>query len=107
MIKFVSPIVFLIDIFTEKYPNKDASVELVSKMEGCYGETCFANDGKVYIQIDVKQSIEQILDILAHELAHLQAGIEADHGEQWKKVYDNLVFEFNKRYLQEVEKELE
>jgi len=57
------------------------------------GETFFPDDGSIpviSINARLKRGVQGSLDILAHELAHVRAGIEAEHGPEWKVAYHEL-----------------
>ena len=57
------------------------------------GETFFPDDGStpvISINGRLKRGVQGTLDILAHELAHVAAGTEAEHGPEWKKAYGEM-----------------
>jgi len=47
------------------------------------------------VLINAGISVVDAVEILAHELAHIAVGIEADHGEEWEKAFDNIFKEYN------------
>ncbi len=109
------PVVFINDpfhvvyqAFKELYPDKeceimfDYNVETTDTHERVKGVTIFPDDGSIpQIRIDCEQTIDQISEILAHELAHVALGkpdwddIELDHGEDFEKVLDEIFDRFN------------
>lgn len=105
MIKYIDPVKKLISIFEKGHPDINAQVDFVTGIDHkkFLGETCFADDGKIYVQVSINQTMIQIVDVLAHELAHVGAGPAADHGEKWQLEYDEL----NRRFNDEMEKEIE
>lgn len=94
-----NPLYIMVDIFNENFvidsEGREIEVEVSfstgSDFKGC---TWFDDDGKAYaIDIEVNQSMVQILDILTHELAHVVTGCYEDehyHSEEWEIVYNTL-----------------
>ena len=41
-------------------------------------------------------SINNAVEIFAHELAHAGVGVEQEHNERWRKAFDDLFDEYNK-----------
>lgn len=60
------------------------------------GLTDFADDGEITIFIDTDLSINNSVEIFAHELAHAAVGIGHDHDEVWENAFDSLFEEYNK-----------
>ena len=60
------------------------------------GLTDFADDGEITIFIDCDLSINNAVEIFAHELAHAGVGVGHEHDEVWKKAFDDLFNEYNK-----------
>ena len=60
------------------------------------GLTDFADDGEITIFIDTDLSINNSVEIFAHELAHAAVGVEHEHDEAWEKAFDDLFEEYNK-----------
>ena len=93
-----NPLSVMVDIFNEKFcvdmQGREIEVEICFSsgmdFKGC---TWFDDDGKPYIiYIEVNQTIVQILDVLAHELAHVVTGCyeEEHHNTAWEIVYNTL-----------------
>lgn len=59
-----------------------------------FGSTTFPDDGIPLIDINPELTVCNAVEILAHELAHVIAGADAEHGRQWNSVFD----EINERY---------
>lgn len=60
------------------------------------GLTDFADDGEITIFIDTDLSINDAVEIFAHELAHAGVGVGHEHDEVWEKTFDDLFKEYNK-----------
>ena len=60
------------------------------------GLTDFGDDGEITVFIDTELSINNAVEIFAHELAHVAVGVEHDHDEVWEKAFDDLFEEYNK-----------
>ena len=75
--------------------------------EKAYGLTHFAEDGEITILVEADLTINNAIEIFAHELAHAAVGIEHGHGEVWEKAFNDLFDEYNKigeeMYLRSVE----
>ncbi len=60
------------------------------------GLTDFDEDGEIFIFIDTELTINNAVEIFAHELAHAGVGVEHEHDEAWEKAFDDLFNEYNK-----------
>ena len=60
------------------------------------GLTDFSEDGEITIFIDSDLSINNAIEIFAHELAHVGVGVGHEHDEIWEKAFDDLFDEYNK-----------
>lgn len=60
------------------------------------GLTDFGDDGEITIFVDVDLSINNAVEIFAHELAHAGVGVEHGHDDVWEKAFDDLFNEYNK-----------
>lgn len=60
------------------------------------GLTDFDEDGTITIFVDSNLTINDAVEIFAHELAHAGAGAEHAHDEVWEKTFDDLFDEYNK-----------
>jgi hypothetical protein len=75
----------------------------------CYGRACLNLEGKRNtILLDQKTDVLTLIDVLAHELAHVITGIEdEDHSDKWMDIYQSLVLKYNsfsnEKYKQEYE----
>lgn len=82
--------------FRELYPGVEYVAQLVPNLvdpDGgpIFGETFFPEDGGVpVISISAEAPANAIPELLAHELAHLIAGVEADHGPEWETAMDAI-----------------
>lgn len=63
--------------------------------EAC-GLTDFSDDGEITIFIDTDLSINNAVEIFAHELAHAGVGVDHEHDDVWEKAFDDLFDEYNK-----------
>lgn len=60
------------------------------------GLTDFGDDGEITIFVDVDLSINDAVEIFAHELAHAGVGADHEHDDVWAKAFDDLFDEYNK-----------
>lgn len=93
------PFQMIIDCFHEMFPGKycqifwtdKKSLRKSTKQKKALGVTEFPDDGTFpVVWVCCDQTVMQAMDILSHELAHVAAGTEADHGPEWEKIYANL-----------------
>lgn len=98
-----SPFEILAEAFRRLYPDVEYMAFIDSNIgegengEKVYGLTNFDEDsGAITIFVDSNLSIENAVEIFAHELAHAVVGIEHDHDEVWEGAFDELFKEYNK-----------
>lgn len=60
------------------------------------GMTVFGSDGEITIFVDTDLTINDSVEIFAHELAHAGSGEVHTHDEKWQKAFDALFNEYNK-----------
>lgn len=88
--------------FEKLYPGKKPHCVWVSWISGekeegdTYGVTDFEDDGTVWVAIVTSLPVKDALEIFAHELAHVSAGHEAEHGPEWEKAFDAIETEYNR-----------
>ena len=97
-----SPFEILNIAFKRLFPNVkynayfEPNMEQYSKGEYAFGLTDFKDNGEIVILIDINLSINNAVEIFAHELAHAGVGKEHEHDEVWKKAFDDLFNEYMK-----------
>lgn len=64
--------------------------------EEAFGVTNFRTDGSIRILISGQLPVVHAVEIFAHELAHVAAGPEAEHGEAWENAFDAIHTEYMK-----------
>lgn len=102
---FNTPFQDVIDATLRLCPNTKCQVGFeqdLQEKEGAYGATQFCEDGTIYIELDANTSVVNLIEILAHELAHviINRVEEDDHGEEWERVFEEIFKEYN-RYCNE------
>lgn len=104
MIKwFNTPFEDVIQSATNIYGELNCEIGFNPKLhceEEAYGVTQWCEDGTVVVQLDADTSITHLIEILAHELAHVIIGKDEEHTEKWEKAFDNIFKEYN-RYCKE------
>ena len=68
--------------------------------EKAYGATTFTDEGNVIIELDGNTSVVNLIEVLAHELAHVVTPDDIEHGQMWEKAFDSIFKEY-KRYCKE------
>jgi hypothetical protein len=85
-----NPLQDVLDAFTRLYPELAVTVH-IAPTEAGLGFTEFPADGSTpSICVDPGLPYSGVMDILAHELAHVAAGSAEDHGPVWQAAYDAI-----------------
>ncbi len=91
------PIAEIIAIVERLYPDTEADIQIVSEQE-TPGEVVFPEDETTpLISVYGRIPYEAVLEIIAHELAHVVAGYgneEDEHGPLWEAVFDGIHREY-------------
>jgi hypothetical protein len=87
--------------FKNLYPEKDCecwfdAVDDPKDVDGHYGWTEWNDDGTITIAVDIGLALKDAVEIFAHELAHVAAGSDAEHGEAWENAFDAIHAEYNR-----------
>lgn len=96
-----SPFEMLNKAFKNLYPDKTyiAFIDVDMKDESgekVYGCTQFNENDSPIIFIDASLSIQNAVEIFAHELAHVAVGANEGHSELWEKAFDEIQDEYNR-----------
>lgn len=66
-----------------------------------WGATTFFDDGRIpMIAVDDRLMVADAVEILAHELAHVAVGVNAEHNHEWEAAFE-LIYQEYCRILQE------
>lgn len=87
--------------FKNLYPGKDCecwfdAVDDPKDVDGHYGWTEWNDDGTITIAVDIGLALKDAVEIFAHELAHVAAGSDAEHGEAWENAFDAIHAEYDR-----------
>ena len=96
-----SPFEMLDKAFKNLYSDKSyiAFIDVDMKDENgekVYGCTQLNDCDTPIIFIDASLSIQNAIEIFAHELAHVAVGVNEGHGELWEKAFDEIQNEYNR-----------
>lgn len=61
-----------------------------------WGYTVFTDDGEIAVFVSCDIKVQDAVEILAHELAHVAVGAEEDHGEKWEAAFEAIFQEYNR-----------
>ena len=99
MITFVDPARILVQVVESNF-DINVKIEYVSGMNNLcdkilfrkkYGMTFFPDNGSdPIIQLDCNLSVKDAVEVLAHELAHVIAGIDKNHGKEWEDIFSEI-----------------
>jgi hypothetical protein len=82
-----NPMAELIAAYSELHPHKRCTVA-VAPLEGKLGQTFFPEDGGLpEVVLCPSLTYAGMMDILAHELAHVATGHSEQHGKKWTAAY--------------------
>lgn len=88
--------------FKNLYPDKEYEAYLDPYIRPTedggtvYGLTDFGDDGIVTVFVTPTITVEQAVEIFAHELAHVAVGVEHEHDEAWEEAFENISIEYNR-----------
>ena len=93
-----NPIDLLLAGFEKEYPDAAKKINRIAfgEVDNGFAMTTFDDDGRADITLSttIRDGAEITFlvatELLAHELAHIIAGAEAEHGEEWEKHCDRL-----------------
>ena len=95
------PFVMVAQAFENVYPDKKYMAWVYPEFEKEFGEgygvTNFYEDDStpdIYLNADAPYYV--LIEIFAHELAHVAVGVGEEHGEQWESAFDAIFQEFNR-----------
>lgn len=90
-------------VFKRLYPPQSQKIIEIDWSENVFdgdeeagGVTVFETDGSIRILISGQLSVVDAVEVFAHELAHVAAGPEAEHGEAWENAFDAIHTEYMK-----------
>lgn len=96
--------------FKKLYPDKDCTCYWEPKSnwepdneadsqgtgEMTFGETQWSDDGQVTVLVAGDIAVYNAVEILAHELAHVAVGKDAEHGPEWETAFEAIFSEYNR-----------
>ena len=85
----------ILEVFNREYPDNNCVIVFVHGLydteSGAWGCTEWAEDtGQCLVSIDAKLPLAHFAEIIAHELAHVVAGHDAEHGKKWEAIFNNI-----------------
>jgi hypothetical protein len=93
------PVRVVIEACESLYPHIDCELEWVSDLHeqhSAFGVTEF-DETPARVSIDVNTPMIHVIEILAHELAHVVAGFDAGHGPEWERAFAAIHAEHSRR----------
>lgn len=101
------PFSLVFQAFKKLYPQKDCECYWKAELEpdedghNVLGLTTYTDDGRIYIDISVRIPVMDAVEIFAHELAHVAAGPQEEHGKAWEDAFDAIHSEYNRASQEE------
>lgn len=96
------PFAMVHQAFQNLYPGKgcrilwEPQIRPQENGEPAYGLTDFGDDGQVIVFVSPGLVVTDAVEILAHELAHVAAGVEHDHDDVWEAAFEEIFQEYNR-----------
>lgn len=96
------PFLMVAEAFKNLYPDKEyeAYLEPYIRLEEnghtVYGLTDFGDDGVVTVFVTPHITVNDAIEIFAHELAHVAVGPEHEHDEVWMAAFDGIFVEYTR-----------
>lgn len=83
------PFCMLFEAFKELYPEKAGGFRAIwnPDIDDGFGRTSFEDGEPFLIELSTNKPVEVQIEVFAYQLAHVVAGIEAEHGEEWLEVF--------------------
>jgi len=99
--KFDNPFTDILMCFQRMYGSIECYIQFDPSLPKGIGKTMgdivFPFDGSApVISISSKISVDNAMEILIHELAHLKCGPMENHGKEWTKTFKAIVKQYNK-----------
>lgn len=94
------PVSLILTVANKLYPGHDVEIYVVDELpqdesSPVYGMTSFPEtSGVPVIGISAELPLSSTMEVIAHEIAHVVAGKDADHDEQWEEVFLSLHAEY-------------
>lgn len=89
----------VVDVCNKLYPEKDCELifaEGIKEKDDAWAATNWPDDGSnPEIWVDVSAPYSAVIELIAHEFAHVVAGHAAGHGPEWENVFDEINSKFN------------
>jgi hypothetical protein len=105
-VKFVGdPMAEIIKAAEFLYPSLDVEIYVGAfdeeESDAPLGRTVWPDDGSpVYITISLDCPLCAMPEIMAHEIAHVVAGIDAEHGDAWEAEFSRIHEQYGKQMEQ-------
>ena len=107
LIPFVNDMFALVfQAFKNLYPRKKCKCQWVPKItdengRDVYGSTEYLVEERIFlVEISATLSVMNAVEVLAHELAHVAAGPDAEHGKEWEDAFDAIFEEYERLGLE-------
>lgn len=90
------PFVRVYEAFRKLYPDNDCFCFWTDDLEDAHGVTLFSDNPRMSPEIFISADlpVKHAVEILAHELAHVAVGADADHGEVWENAFEAIHQEY-------------
>lgn len=91
------PLLAVIQASESLWPEKSCEIHWSDDRSWCqkllnmgpWGSTTLSGE-QYYVELDINLPIRHVVEILAHELAHVAVGIDAGHGKEWEEAFSDI-----------------
>lgn len=78
------------------YGDLDCRIKYVEKLDEGHGAAFFPDDGsQAQVYISAQLPLIGAVEVMAHELAHVVAGKDEDHGPKWQEAFNQINGEYH------------
>ena len=95
MLKILNdPIPTLLQVIEELYPGTEAQIQYdptIKPDEQECGYASYSDELQSFvISVSTEVPVYGVIEIIAHEAAHVIAGLEEEHGEKWERIFGEI-----------------
>jgi len=93
------PMAMIAQAINDLYPDINVNIYFTTidsdGDEKVYGRTTFPEEGEPEIDISIETPLQHIPEIIAHEVAHVIAGLKAEHNSSWELEFRAINMQYN------------
>lgn len=108
MLKIINdPIPTLLQVIEELYPGTEAQIQYdptIKPEEQECGYATYSDELESFvISVSTEIPIYGVIEIIAHEAAHVVAGLDEEHGDKWEETFAKIHEAYCAKVMEEAE----